>query len=410
AWEGQFERTWDQVQEDEHGTLEGAVSDLLLSNKSRRVLRDTASIQRGIIRHVYLVIDLSSAMLVRDYKATWLDLTLQYAQEFVTEFFDQNPIGQMAIMVTRDGLAERLTPLSGNPADHLKVLQNKKKLEPRGQPSLQNVLQLAKNGLSHLPPHGSREVIIILGSLTTCDPTNIHDTISQVEQQRRIRVNIIGLSADVKICRDICDHTRGVYRVARDDLAFRDLLFEFVSPPPTITAASSRSHLLGGASSSSSAAADLMQMGFPALLTTTYPGVCACHGKLKTSGYGCPRCKARLCDVPTECRVCGLTVVNAPQLARSYRHLFPFAKSYGKNRIDPSSSPAPRSCFSCTFPFSSTNPANPTTTTTATTTTSSSSSSDLSPLGRYACPKCGHHFCLECDKVVHEALGFCPGC
>ncbi|KAG0660357.1 hypothetical protein C6P46_004657 [Rhodotorula mucilaginosa] len=274
AWEGQFERTWDQVQEDEHGTLEGAVSDLLLSYKSRRVLRDSASIQRGIIRHVYLVIDLSSAMLVRDYKATWLDLTLQYAQEFVTEFFDQNPIGQMAIMVTRDGLAERLTPLSGNPADHLKVLQNKKKLEPRGQPSLQNVLQLAKTGLSHLPPHGSREVIIILGSLTTCDPTNIHDTISQVEQER-IRVNIIGLSADVKICRDICDHTRGVYRVARDDLAFRDLLFEFVSPPPTIAAtASSRSHLLGGASTSSSsaAAADLMQMGFPALLTTTYPG------------------------------------------------------------------------------------------------------------------------------------------
>ena len=44
------------------------------------VLRDSASIQRGIIRHVYLVIDLSSAMLVRDYKATWLDLTLQYAQ------------------------------------------------------------------------------------------------------------------------------------------------------------------------------------------------------------------------------------------------------------------------------------------------------------------------------------------
>ena len=37
---------------------------------------------------------------------------------------------------------------------------------------------------SHLPPHGSREVIIILGSLTTCDPTNIHDTISQVEQER----------------------------------------------------------------------------------------------------------------------------------------------------------------------------------------------------------------------------------
>ncbi|GAA5873614.1 hypothetical protein JCM3774_004991 [Rhodotorula dairenensis] len=423
AWEGQFERTWDQVQEDEHGTLEGAVSDLLLSAKSRRVLRDSASIQRGIIRHVYLVIDLSSAMLVRDYKATWLDLTLQYAQEFVTEFFDQNPIGQMAIMVTRDGLAERLTPLSGcvfapacprNPADHLKVLQNKKRLEPRGQPSLQNVLQLAKTGLSHLPPHGSREVIIVLGSLTTCDPTNIHQTISEIAKER-IRVNIIGLSADVKICRDICDNTRGVYRVARDDFAFRDLLFEFVSPPPMIAAptAASKTPAASGVAGASSSSADLMQMGFPALLTTTYPGVCACHGKLKTTGYGCPRCRARLCDVPTECRVCALTVVNAPQLARSYRHLFPVTNYDRVTEIDSS---APRSCFSCTFPFSSPPPpprsstAGMTTTTTAVVAGQPQQQSDLSPLGRYGCPKCRHQFCLECDKVVHDALGFCPGC
>ena len=36
AWEGQFERTWDQVQEDERGTLEGAVTDMLLTSKTRR--------------------------------------------------------------------------------------------------------------------------------------------------------------------------------------------------------------------------------------------------------------------------------------------------------------------------------------------------------------------------------------
>lgn len=64
-------------------------------------------------------------------------------------------------------------------------------------------------------------------------------------------------------------------------------------------------------------------MGFPTLVHSTYPAICGCHGKLKISGYSCPRCKSRICDVPTECRVCGLTVVNAPQLARSYRHLFP---------------------------------------------------------------------------------------
>ncbi|GAA5869044.1 hypothetical protein JCM1840_000451 [Sporobolomyces johnsonii] len=394
AWEGQFERTWDQVQEDEEGTLEGAVSNMLLTGKSRRILRDTSSIQRGIIRHVYLVIDLSTAMLVRDYKVTWLELTLKYAQDFITEFFDQNPIGQMAIMITRDGLAERLTPLSGNPADHLKALQNKKKMEARGAPSLQNVLQLAKTGLGHLPPHGSREVIIILGSLTSCDPTNIHQTIKETEAER-IRVNIIGLTADMKICRDICEQTKGVYRVARDDEAFRDLLFEFVSPPPTL--APSKSHVLGGPSPAPpTSSADLMQMGFPTLLHSTYPGICSCHNKLKTTGYSCPRCKSRICDVPTECRVCGLTVVNAPQLARSYRHLFPVANYERVLQPSPTDPPA---CFSCSFPFKALSSSLP-----------SAQLGDLSPLGRYRCPKCARDFCLDCDKLVHDALGFCPGC
>ncbi|GAA6061629.1 hypothetical protein JCM10212_000971 [Sporobolomyces blumeae] len=400
AWEGQFERTWDQVQEDERGTLEGAVSDMLLTSKTRRILRDTSSIQRGIIRHVYLVIDLSSAMLVRDYKQTWLDLTLQYASDFVTEFFDQNPIGQMALMITRDGLAERLTPLSGNPSDHLKVLANKKKMETRGAPSLQNVLQLAKTGLSHLPPHGSREVIIILASLTSCDPTNIHQTIAETEAER-IRVNIIGLSADMKICRDICEQTKGTYRVARDDLSFRDLLFEFVSPPPTL-APPSKSHVLGGPSPGPpTSSADLMQMGFPMLVYSTYPGVCGCHGKLKTSGYSCPRCRSRICDVPTECRVCGLTVVNAPQLARSYRHLFPVANYERVLQTTPSD---PSSCFACSHPFTALHSS------TASSTLTNAQLGDLSPLGRYRCGACRETFCLECDKLVHDALGFCPGC
>lgn len=52
-------------------------------------------------------------MLVREYKQTWMDLTLQYAIEFVGEFFDQNPISQLAILVTREGASERLSPLSG---------------------------------------------------------------------------------------------------------------------------------------------------------------------------------------------------------------------------------------------------------------------------------------------------------
>lgn len=160
-----------------------------------------------------------------------------------------------------------------------------------------------------------------------------------------------------------------------------------------------------------------MMMGFPKLVHAPYPGLCSCHGKLKSVGYSCPRCKSRICDVPTECRVCGLTVVNAPQLARSYRHLFPvcsvcirvpllsltdlFSSSQVANyeQVSVPSADHPLSCYSCAFPF-----------TTVTTSLLPPSIGDLSPLGRYACKTCSNHFCLDCDKLVHDALGFCPGC
>ena len=44
---------------------------------------------------------------------------------------------------------------------------------------------------------------------------------------------------------------------------------------------------------------------------------------LQSGGFTCPRCKARVVDLPSTCHVCGLTLVSSSQLARSYHHLFP---------------------------------------------------------------------------------------
>jgi transcription initiation factor TFIIH subunit 2 len=120
--------------------------------------------------------------------------------------------------------------------------------------------------------------------------------------------------------------------VAKDDVYLRELLFEFVSPPATLVPSKSiipSSTLTPTPTSTPTPttnptnSADLMLMGFPTLVHSTYPGICSCHSKLKNVGFTCPRCWNRLCDVPTECRICGLTVVSSPHLARSYRHLFP---------------------------------------------------------------------------------------
>lgn len=264
----------------------------------------------------------------------------------------------------------------------------------------------------------------------------------------RIRVNIIGLSAEMKICKEICTKTKGpalplprsrpllthqptgTFSVAKDDLYLRELLFEFVSPPPTI--APSKSNVLGGPSSTAPTnTADLMLMGFPTLVHAPYPGLCSCHSKLKSIGFTCPRCKSRICDVPTECKVCGLTVVSSPHLARSYRHLFPvrllpsppasltlsqvanyeqvngsvppFPPSSSLTPHSPSPPPLQSACHSCAFPFAELAIQAPDP-------TGSVALSALSPTGRYACRECRRHFCLECDVLVHTALGFCPGC
>lgn len=187
SWEEEYSRSWDALTEDVHGSLEGAVAAFLTSSKRRRILRDTASIQRGIIRHLFLILDLSESMLDKDMRPSRLDLTLKYAQEFVGEFFDQNPISQLSIVGTRDGMAERISNLGGNPVEHVKALQNKRKLAASGEPSLQNALNMARSGLAHLPTHGSREAVIVFGSLTTCDPANIHDTIEALVKDRWVR-------------------------------------------------------------------------------------------------------------------------------------------------------------------------------------------------------------------------------
>lgn len=113
----------------------------------RRLLKDTTPLQRGIIRHLILIVDLSVAMAEKDLRPTRYLLTLRYSSEFVTEFFEQNPISQLGIIGMRDGLAVRVSDMSGNPNDHIANLQALRDQEPKGNPSLQNAFDMARGAL-----------------------------------------------------------------------------------------------------------------------------------------------------------------------------------------------------------------------------------------------------------------------
>ena len=256
-----------------------------------------------------------------------------------------------------------------------------------------------------------------MGSLTTCDPSDIDETIKACKKSN-VRCSVICLAAEVRIYKHLTKETGGEFGVILDDSHFKDLLQTHLEPPP----------------SSTSAEASLIKMGFPCHSgqqsgsddqTRSGLGMCLCHqdlqdqgvdsgSRLSVSGFLCPQCNAKYCELPVECRICGLMLVSAPHLARSYHHLFPLptfkeasACPYPKLNIvfivdysfldilfqilvselrqDPSATMP--SCFCCVRQFSTSSEAK-----------------------CFKCPLCSRLFCGDCDLFVHETLHSCPGC
>ncbi|XP_019785457.1 baculoviral IAP repeat-containing protein 1 isoform X4 [Tursiops truncatus] len=317
-WEGGYERTWEILKEDESGSLKATIEDILFKAKRKRVFEHHGQVRLGMMRHLYVVVDGSRTMEDQDLKPNRLTCTLKLLEYFVEEYFDQNPISQIGIIVTKSKRAEKLTELSGNSRKHIISLKKAVDMTCHGEPSLYNSLSMAMQTLKHMPGHTSREVLIIFSSLTTCDPSNIYDLIKTLKAAK-IRVSVIGLSAEVRVCTVLARETGGTYHVILDESHYKELLTHHVSPPPA----------------SSSSECSLIRMGFPQhtiaslsdqdakpsfsmahLDSNTEPG-------LTLGGYFCPQCRAKYCELPVECKICGLTLVSAPHLARSYHHLFP---------------------------------------------------------------------------------------
>ncbi|KAJ2662031.1 hypothetical protein IWW48_002090 [Coemansia sp. RSA 1200] len=405
AWEEEYKRSWDAIQEDDSGSIQSAVKHMSEQQlRRKRRPRDTSAIQRGIIRHLVVVVDQSDSMGIKDMLPSRIHATLAVLHSFVGEFFDQNPISQISVIATKDGLAEKLSDLSGNPVDHVNALGDRRNRDLAGEPSVQNALELAMHTLRRAPTHGVREIVCVLGSLTTCDPGDIERTLDALKHCD-VRVSIVHLAAEVHVYRRICRETNGLYTVPESEHSMRDALFDHVPPPPVVSARSK---------------ADMIQMGFPIKASNAVvPTPCVCHHVLSFSGYICPRCKSKVCSLPTDCDVCGLPLVSAPHLARSYHHMFP-EENYEEEEKDVEVAVDP-ACYGCGAHWIDSAAihqqqqqqeqvqkevlmADPS----AASATAGAASGAGS--GRFKCPRCKHQFCLDCDVFVHDTLHNCPGC
>ncbi|XP_076385330.1 general transcription factor IIH subunit 2 Ssl1 isoform X1 [Megachile rotundata] len=375
-WETGYEKTWEAIKEDDHGLLEASVADIIHNAKRKRQMNRKIGARLGMMRHLYIILDASESMSIQDFKPTRFLCSLKLLEDFVEEFFYQNPISQLGVIITRNKRAEKVSELVGNSKKHIKEIQNMQQMVPAGEPSLQNSLELALKSLRLLPSHASKEILIIIGALTTCDPGDINETIQGMKSDC-IRCSVIGLAAELYICKRMATATGGEHGVALDDKHYKEQLNMHIDPPPAATRLD----------------AALVKMGFPhhalhSSVNDSAMAVCMCHAenseesvKLISTGYLCPQCLSKHCELPVECRACGLTLVSAPHLARSYHYLFP-VEPFTETVFDGT----PSLCYGCQKNFSQMDKK------------------------IYICNKCSQAFCLDCEIFIHESLHTCPGC
>lgn len=141
-------------------------------------------------------------------------------EAFIREFFDQNPLSQIGLITIKDGVAQCLTDLGGSPESHIKALMGK--LGCSGDSSLQNALDLVHDYLNQIPSYGHREALFLYSALSTCDPGDIMESIQRCKKSK-IRCSVIGLSAELFICKHICQETGGSYSVALDEVSSANL-------------------------------------------------------------------------------------------------------------------------------------------------------------------------------------------
>ncbi len=414
AWEGAIDKTWDNLEEDSTGRLRVSTLEATRARKHRLDEQyegtkeaSGAVVEKGLIRSMILVVDKSVAM-VDDENGRKSPLNpygymavRDQLEQFIKLYFDQNPVSQMGVVVAHAGKAERVSDLSSNQDKQIMSLV---KSEGEGGPfSLLNSLMVAGQKLIAASTHGTREVLVVQAALSSVDPSDIFHAITLL-RSKGVRVSIIGLNAEVYVCKLAAERTGGRYTIVQNLSHLTQVLQSHVRPSSV-----PKSSKLASANPTRK----WIRVGFPRKTMKETPSFCACHDKLSYEGYYCPRCKSKVCEMPSECPVCQLSLASSSHLARSYHHMFmpPAFTTVDIHAGASSSSPDMSMSSSSTLTSSASSSSTPSSSSSASSSPSSSTtvrscasclcSIDLDDSVASRCPVCLSLFCLDCDEFIH---------
>jgi len=138
AWEASTNAWENAVQEDADGRIIVAggdtTADIIRKRRKRLEQNDYAQrnrrVVRDMIRYVYVLVDCSRWARQKDLVlgGTKLDVTKQLLQDFIHEYYDQNPLSHLGFVTLKGGEAEILTNLSSSSKTHQLALRNLSKV------------------------------------------------------------------------------------------------------------------------------------------------------------------------------------------------------------------------------------------------------------------------------------------
>lgn len=199
------------------------------------------------LRKLHLVIDFSQVMLDKDFNPNIIYMVLTKAIEFVTEFFELNPLSNIALSMMKDRKCNLLCDFENNPNELVRILDNLRKKNsisedkffedlnkdsdtnvattdiPSGTISMENTLKATCELMADQPLFYVRELLVLLGSSNSRDSYDIYEAVDKINSCY-IVVNMISVSSLPFVFQQICIKSKGKFEVALNEHDFRTKL------------------------------------------------------------------------------------------------------------------------------------------------------------------------------------------
>ncbi|ANQ09543.1 Ssl1-like protein [Plasmodium coatneyi] len=362
TWEQDVERSWNLLVEN-NGILQHVSQENVEEKSKQKYKRNqVCALRKGIFRHIIILFDMSGSMKERDFKPDRINVVLECVENFLKNFFFKNPVGNVGVVALKNSAAKLIQPLTSNMGDIMNALVKERSTGLQGSPSLQQGLEIAYDLLADIPLYGTKEILILYGSIRTCDKKNILNIVNQIVKNK-IHVNCVSIAPEMHILKHICEETNGLYKICMTKNTLMNEMNNITETPLWMIGMEPQ----------------LIHICFPTKKKITTQIMCSCHNHLNTDTYICNFCNSYTCKIPSKCKVCGMHLISMHDLSHITNNLQgspPFVEI--KNEKD-----GPRVCASCNNPL-------------------------YDKVSQ--CSMCKSIFCLGCDLYIHEDLNQCPFC